>query len=660
MEEDFEPAVQHQRRVNPKIHDVIKQEVIKLLKAGIIYPISGIPWVSPVHCVPKKAGFTIVKNEDNELIPTRLVTGWRVCIDYRKYNEATRKDHFPQPFMEQMLERLAGNQYYYFLDGFSGYFQIPIDPKDQEKTTFTCPYGTFAYRRMPFELCNAPGTFQRCMMAIFHDMIKQAMEVFMDDFSVFGDFFQSCLSYLDQMLKRCEDTNLCLNWEKSYFMVKEGIVLGHKISKQGIEVDKVKLDVITKLPHPTTVKGIRSFLGHGAENMAADHLSRLENPHQNMLDPKEINESFPLEILNLLSTRGNQSTLWFADFTNYHARNFIVKGMSSQQKNKFFKDVKLISGMTPICLRFVLIKSSEGVYLVKKPLISSRRATLDQPEVTMDLITQPERKVQINELNELLDQAYENSLIYKEKSKRLHDSKIKNRVFNIGDRVLPFNSRLKIFYGKLKTHWSGLFTIFQVFPYGTVEFSQPDEPNFKVNGHRLKHYFGEDITNISENVKTHTEGSYPPSLYFLSFNWESSSLGERPGEAWFTSGFIDWCERDVSMLYGLLGLLTRYLLGALLTRPFTITKVFPYGTIELSQPDGPNFKVNGHRVKHYLGEDIPQLVVLDLQTFPMDQLIRGRVRLATRIALDLEDSRAHCFVQSSTRASTFIIWESDI
>ncbi|GJU67601.1 reverse transcriptase domain-containing protein [Tanacetum coccineum] len=171
MEEDYEPAVQHQRRVNPKIHDVIKKEVEKLLDAGLIYPISDSPWVSPVHCVPKKGGMTIVTNDENELVPTRLVTGWRVCIDYRKLNEATRKDHIPLSFMDQMLERLAGNKYYCFLDGFSGYFQIPIDPKDQEKTTFTCPYGTFAYRRMPFGLCNAPGTFQRCIMAIFHDIV---------------------------------------------------------------------------------------------------------------------------------------------------------------------------------------------------------------------------------------------------------------------------------------------------------------------------------------------------------------------------------------------------------------------------------------------------------------------------------------------------------
>ncbi|GJY23380.1 reverse transcriptase domain-containing protein [Tanacetum coccineum] len=254
LEDDYEPSVQHQRRVNPKIHDVIKKEVEKLLDAGLIYPISDSPWVSPVHCVPKKGGMTVVTNEENELVPTRLVTGWRVCIDYRKLNEATCKDHFPLPFMDQMLERLAGNEFYCFLDGFSGYFQIPIEPKDQEKTTFTCPYGTFAYRRMPFGLCNAPGTFQRCMMAIFHDMIEKTMEVFMDDFLVFGDSFSSCLANLDKMLKRCEDTKLALNWEKSHFMVKEGIVLGHKISRKGIEVDKAKVDVISKLPHPTTVK----------------------------------------------------------------------------------------------------------------------------------------------------------------------------------------------------------------------------------------------------------------------------------------------------------------------------------------------------------------------------------------------------------------------
>nr|GEX58323.1 reverse transcriptase domain-containing protein [Tanacetum cinerariifolium] len=424
------------------------------------------PWVSPVHCVPKKGGITVVANENNELVPTRLVTGWRVCIDYRKLNHATRKDHFSLPFMDQMLERLAGNEFYCFLDGFS-------------------------------------GTFQRCMIAIFHDMIEKTMEVFMDDFSIFRDSFSSCLSNLDKMLKRCEDTNLVLNWEKCHFMCKEGIVLGHTISKSGIEVDRAKVDVIAKLHHPTAVKGVRSFLGHagfyrrfiqdfsqiaqpmtllieketpfvfsrdcidafktlkkklteasilvipdwnlpfelmcdvsdfaigavlgqrktkhfqpiyyasktmteaqihyttmekemlaivyafenfrpylvlsksimytdhsalkyllskqdakprllrwvlllqefditirekqGSENLAADHLSRLENSHKDVLENKDINENFPLETLGSLSS---ESTPWFADIANFHAGNFIKKGLTSQQKKKFFKDVK--------------------------------------------------------------------------------------------------------------------------------------------------------------------------------------------------------------------------------------------------------------------------------------------------------------------------------
>ncbi|GKA13322.1 reverse transcriptase domain-containing protein [Tanacetum coccineum] len=145
MEDDYKPTVQSQRRVNPKIHEVIKKEVLKLLDAGMIYPISDSPWVSPVHCVPKKGGITVVANEENELISTRLVTGWRVCIDYRKLNEATRKDHFPLPFMDQMIERLAGNEFYCFLDGFSGYFQIPIDPHPRPgKNYFShATYGTY-------------------------------------------------------------------------------------------------------------------------------------------------------------------------------------------------------------------------------------------------------------------------------------------------------------------------------------------------------------------------------------------------------------------------------------------------------------------------------------------------------------------------------------
>ncbi|CAN6579321.1 unnamed protein product [Malus baccata var. baccata] len=244
LEEGSKTSREAQRRLNPPMMEVVKKEVIKLLDCGVIYPISDSKWVSPVQCVPKKSGVTVVANAENELVPQRIQTGWRVCIDYKKLNAATRKDHFPLPFINQMLERLAGCAFYCFLDGYSGYNQIVITPEDQEKTTFTCPFGTFAYRRMPFGLCNAPATFQRCMMSIFSDYVEKIIEVFMDDFSVFGDSFDGCLHNLSLILKRCVETNLVLNWEKCHFMVKQGIVLGHIVSKNGIEVDKSKIDLV--------------------------------------------------------------------------------------------------------------------------------------------------------------------------------------------------------------------------------------------------------------------------------------------------------------------------------------------------------------------------------------------------------------------------------
>ncbi|GJY54572.1 hypothetical protein Tco_0446236 [Tanacetum coccineum] len=264
MEEDYEPTVQHQRRVNPKIHDVIKKEVEKLLDAGLIYPISDSPWVSPVHCVPKKGGMTVVKNDENDLIPTRLVTGWRVCIDYRKLNEATRKDHFPLPFMDQMLERLAGNQFYCFLDGFSGYFQIPIDPKDQEKTTFTCPYGTFAYRRMPLGYAmRLTGSVPTMYDGNLPDMIEKTMEVFMVDFQSSGILFYMPIRFGSKIVKTgVKNTNLVLNWREKAFHGKEGIVLGTKSLNQELRFrPSLKLTLSTKLPHPSTVKVSEVYLG---------------------------------------------------------------------------------------------------------------------------------------------------------------------------------------------------------------------------------------------------------------------------------------------------------------------------------------------------------------------------------------------------------------
>nr|GEW49881.1 reverse transcriptase domain-containing protein [Tanacetum cinerariifolium] len=559
----------------------------------------------------------------NVLKSHKRAIAWKISDieDYRKLNDATRKDHFLLAFMDQMLERLAGNEFYCFLDGFSGYFQIPIDPQDQEKTTFTCPYGTFTYRRMPFGLCNAPGTFQRCTMSIFHDMIEKTMEVFMDDFSVFGDSFLSCLTNLDKTLERCEETNLVLNWKKCHFRCREGIVLGHKFSKSGIEVDSAKVDVIAKLPHPTTVKGVRSFLGHAGfyrlfiqdfskiarpmthlleketpfvfykecvdafntlkkklteapilvvpdwnipfelmcdasdfaigavlgqrkmkhfqpiqyasktmteaqihytttekEMLAVvyafekfrpyivlsksivytdhsalkyllnkqDAKSRLENPNKDVLENKDINENFPLETLGSLTSN---STPWFADIENFHAGNFIKKGLTSQQKKKFFKDVKHYFWDDPYLFRIYadqIIRHcvhGQEAFEILKACHEGPTGGHHGDNLTAKKTAGDHRKLQLDELSELRDQAYENSVIYKERTKKLHDSKIKNRIFNVGDQVLLFNSRLKIFSEKLKTRWSGPFTISQVFLYGTIELSQPNGPNFKVNGH---------------------------------------------------------------------------------------------------------------------------------------------------------------------------------
>ncbi|CAL2238230.1 unnamed protein product [Prunus armeniaca] len=343
MEEDSKPSRDAQRRLNPNMKEVVRAEVLKLLDVGIIYPISDSKWVSPVQVVPKKSGITVVKNEKNELVPTRTITGWRVCIDYRKLNTSTRKDHFPLPFIDQMLDRLSGHAYYCFLDGFSGYNQIPIAPEDQEKTTFTCPFGTFAYRRMPFGLCNAPATFQRCMMAIFSDMVERFMEVFMDDFSVFGSSFDDCLHHLSLVLKRCQETNLILNWEKCHFMVRQGIVLGHVVSSKGIEVDKAKINIISNLPPPSSVKRVRSFLGHaGFYRRFIKNFSSISRPLCNLLAKDAVFE-FDETCMEAFTTLKKELTSapiiiapdWSLPFEIMcDASDFAIGAVLGQKKNK--------------------------------------------------------------------------------------------------------------------------------------------------------------------------------------------------------------------------------------------------------------------------------------------------------------------------------------
>nr|GEZ96491.1 hypothetical protein [Tanacetum cinerariifolium] len=296
IEEDFEPALQHQRRVNPKIHDVIKQEVIKLLEARLIYPISDSPWVSPVHCVPKKGGFTVVENEDNELIPTRLVTGWRVCIDYRTLKETTHKDHFPLPFMDQMLERL----------------------------------------------------------------------------------------------------------EKSHFMVKEGIVLGHKISKQRIEVDKAKVDVITKLPHPTTVKGIRSFSGHADFyhrfikdfSKIAKSMTRLLEKDTSFIFSQECVEAFQTLKRKLIEAPILIAPDWNMPFELMcDASDFAIGAVLGQRQDRHFRPIHYVSKTMIEAESNYSITEKEMLAVVKVSLmleILSRRSFLklnlsDHRSILMDL-----------------------------------------------------------------------------------------------------------------------------------------------------------------------------------------------------------------------------------------------------------------------------------
>ena len=149
-------------------------------------------------------------------MPTCLTISWRVCIDYKRLNGVTRKDHFPLPFIDKLLEKIFEHPFYYFVDGYSECFQIEIVVEDQEKTTFTCPFGTSAYRRMPFGLCNAPATFQRCILSIFSDMVEYIMEVYMDDITIYGGTFGECLDNLETVLNRCIEKNLVLKWEKCH------------------------------------------------------------------------------------------------------------------------------------------------------------------------------------------------------------------------------------------------------------------------------------------------------------------------------------------------------------------------------------------------------------------------------------------------------------
>ncbi|GJW89799.1 reverse transcriptase domain-containing protein [Tanacetum coccineum] len=461
-----------------------------------------------------------------------------------------------------MLERLVGHEYYCFLDGFSGYFQIPIAPEDQEKTTFTCPYGTFAYKRIPFGLCNAPTTFQRCMTAIFHEFIEDSMEVFMDDFSVFGSSFDHCLKNLEKMLKsHVRRKRLC--GRSSAKAENQQVFQSHTLCQQNDERSSRELHEYRKgaFGHYLCIRQVSSILGliqdhqfdikirdkKGAENLAADHLSRLENPDLGKLTKAEIRDLFPKEQLMEISDKNNEPCgpsgghhgiattarkVFEAGFYWPHifrdARKLVQVCDASQRAGNISSRDETPQKYIHVCEIFNVwgidfmgpFPSSNGnkyilvaIDYVSKWVEAQAFPTNDSRNVVNLLkrlfarfgIQRPLLAIGLDKMR--LD-AYETSISYKERTKRWHDKRMKAPTnYEKGDKVLLFNSRLSLFPGKLKSRWYGPFSVCKDMKNGAIELYDEDGNGFIVNKQWVKPYPKSVLdTNKYDDITLDDEG----------------------------------------------------------------------------------------------------------------------------------------------------------
>nr|GEW20867.1 reverse transcriptase domain-containing protein [Tanacetum cinerariifolium] len=488
MEEDYKPEVKSQRWVNLKIHEVIKKEVIKLLDAGMIYPISDSPWVSPIHCVPKKGGITVVENENNELIPTRFIQ------DFSK---------IARP-MTHLLEKET--PFVFFKDCIDAF--ETLKKMLTEALILVVPDWNLHFELMWNFIVKVMSSQQK------KKFLKDVEHYFWDD----PYLFRICA---DQIIRRC------VHGKEAYDILKachEGPTGGHHganfIAKKVFDAGFF---------WPTIYQGAHNLVKSCDICQCQGKISQRDEMPQNVIQVCEIFDVWGIDFMGpFSSSRGNRYILVAVDYLSKWVEAKALPTNDARVAVNFLKSLfaQFETPRSIISDRGTYFCNDKFAKVMSKYGVTHRLATAYQNKwasggvesrfeaysrkdgwrkpclmalkhVNFDLKPMGDhQKLQLNELNELRDQAYENSLIYKEKTKKLYDSKIKNRIFNVGDRVLLFNSRLKIFSGKLKTRWSGPFTITKVFPYGTVELSQPDGPNFKVNGHRVKHYFGRDVPQL--------------------------------------------------------------------------------------------------------------------------------------------------------------------